>query len=206
MRIIVMGATGNVGQKVVEALEATEEVIHVGRTSGDVLVDYTDARSVAEMFKKIGSFDALVATVGGDSVFKPYDELTDDDFRYGFERKVLAQLRLVRLGTPHAEKGGSFTLSSGFLSDYPNPWSAGTGPLNAAIKVAVRSIAPLLPNDLRLNVVSAAPIVPAGQEGRGRVTATAAADAYIDSIRSTRTGETLRVWGGLPEEHGEAPR
>jgi NAD(P)-dependent dehydrogenase (short-subunit alcohol dehydrogenase family) len=117
MRIIVMGASGTVGQKVVEALEATEEVVRVGRTSGDLLVDYTDPRSVSDMYKEIGGFDALVATVGGDSVFKPYDELTDDDFRYGFERKVLAQIRLVRLGTPHAAEGGSFTLSSGRCQD-----------------------------------------------------------------------------------------
>jgi NAD(P)-dependent dehydrogenase (short-subunit alcohol dehydrogenase family) len=206
MRIIVMGATGTVGQKVAETLETSEEVIRVGRTSGDLLVDYTDARSVEDMFKEIGSFDALVAAIGGDSVFKPYDELTDDDFRYGFERKVLAQLRLVSLGTPHAGKGGSFTLSSGFLSDYPNPWSTATGPLNAAVNVAVSSIAPLLPNDLRLNVVSAAPIVPDGQEGRGRVTAASVAEAYVESIRSARTGETLRVWGGLEEEHRNAQR
>jgi NAD(P)-dependent dehydrogenase (short-subunit alcohol dehydrogenase family) len=201
MRIIVMGASGTVGQKVVEALEVTEEVVRVGRTSGDLLVDYTDPRSVSDMYKEIGGFDALVATVGGDSVFKPYDELTDDDFRYGFERKVVAQIRLVRLGTPHAAEGGSFTLSSGFLSDYPNPWSAGTGPLNAAVNAAVGTIAPLLPKDLRLNVVSAAPIVSDGQEGRGRVTAAAVAEAYISSIRSTRTGDTLRVWGGLEGEH-----
>jgi hypothetical protein len=200
MRIIVLGSTGTVGQRVVEAFESSDEVIRVSRTSGDFKLDYTDEQAVADMFREIESFDALVATVGGDSVFKPYEELTDADFRYGFERKVLSQLRLVRLGTPHARTGGSFTLSSGFLSEYPNPWSAGTGPLNAAVNTAARTIAPLLPNGLRLNVVSAAPIVPEGREGQGRVGAAAVAQAYVDSVRGSATGETFRVWGGLEHE------
>ena len=40
--------------------------------------------------------------VGGDSVFKVYEDLTDEDFVYGFQRKFLAQINLVRIGTPYA--------------------------------------------------------------------------------------------------------
>ena len=35
--------------------------------------DYTDPASAQAMFEQIGSFDALIAVVGGDSVFKHFE-------------------------------------------------------------------------------------------------------------------------------------
>ena len=142
MRVIIVGASGRVGSEVVRALRENHEIVKAGRSSGDLTVDYTDPDSVREMFEALGTFDALVATVGGDSVFKPYEELQDDDFRYGFERKILGQLRLLRIGAPFAADGASFTLSTGYLSDYPNPWSLATGPFNAALNTLVRKCGP----------------------------------------------------------------
>ena len=105
--------------------------------------------------------------VGGDSVFKPYAELTDADFEFGFRRKFLAQLNLIRIGVEYANDGGSFTLSTGFLSHYPNPSSIATGPFNAAVDSLVLGIAPLLPRAIRVNVVSPAPIIPPDRVGQG---------------------------------------
>ncbi len=152
------------------------------------------------MFEAIGAYDALVAVVGGDSIFRPFDELTDDDYRYGFERKFLGQVRLIKIGKKFAREKGSFTLSSGFLSHYPNPFSAATGPLNAAVDSFVRGTAPLLSKGLRLNVVSPAPVVEPTQVARGRITAMQATAAYVESVTSTYTGKIFRVWGGLENE------
>jgi NAD(P)-dependent dehydrogenase (short-subunit alcohol dehydrogenase family) len=197
-KAIVVGASGLIGKEVVKALQPTHEVIRVGLRSGDIQSDYTDDASVQQLFDNVGSFDALVAVAGGDGVFKAYEELTDDDYRYGYERKVLGQMRLVRLGTPSANDGTSFTLSSGFLSHYPNPASVAIGPLNAAINSFARSVAPLLPRGLRVNIVSPAPIVEPGREGRGLITAAQAAVAYADTVGGDFTGRTVRAWGGLP--------
>ena len=199
MKIIILGARGKIGTEIVRALTPSHEIVKAGR-DGDVRVDYTDARSVQDMFEQVGAFDAFVAAVGGDSVFKGYEDLTDDDFEYGFRRKLMAQINLVRTGTAYARDGASFTLSSGFLSEYPNPASVATGPFNAAVDAFARSVAPLLPRRIRLNVVSAAPVVPADQLGRGVVTAEQAAVGYVKSIEGTMTGEVLRVWGGLENE------
>ena len=38
---------------------------------------------------KIGEFDSLISVAGGDSVFKSFQDLNDEDYRYGFERKFL---------------------------------------------------------------------------------------------------------------------
>jgi NAD(P)-dependent dehydrogenase (short-subunit alcohol dehydrogenase family) len=197
-KAIVVGASGLIGREVVASLEATHEIVRAGRRSGDVQVDYTSESSVREMFESVGPYDVLVAVAGGDSAFKGYEQLTDADYQYGFERKFLAQVRLVRLGQDTANDGASFTLSSGFLSHYPNPASVATGPLNAAVDAFVRSAAPTLPRGLRLNVVSPAPVVEPGREGRGTVTAAQTAEAYVQAVEGDFTGRVLRAWGGLP--------
>ncbi len=127
MKVILLGASGIIGSKTAQALHSNHEIIRVGR-NGDVKVDYTDTRSVKAMFEQVGKFDVLIAVVGCDSAFKPYEDLMDEDFDYGFQRKFMAQINLVRIGIPYANDSGSFTLSSGYLSDYPNPASAVTGP------------------------------------------------------------------------------
>jgi NAD(P)-dependent dehydrogenase (short-subunit alcohol dehydrogenase family) len=198
MKIIIVGASGRIGKEVDKALSNSHEIIRVGMRSGDVQCDYTDAESVRIMFEKIGEFDSLVSVVGGDSVFKSFQDLNDEDYRYGFERKFLGQVKLVQHGMSFIKDNGSFTITSGFLSHYPNPASIATGALNAAIDTFVRNTAPLLPRGIRINVVSPAPIVEPGQEKRGLVTAAQAADFYADAVEGNFTGQVLRAWGGLP--------
>ena len=199
MKVILLGASGIIGSEIAQALSPNHEIVRAGR-NGEVKVDYTDTQSVKAMLEKVGRFDALITAVGRDSAFKPYEDLTDEDFEYGFQRKFIAQINLVRIGTPYANDGASFTLSSGYLSDYPNPASAATGPFNAAVDSFVRTVGPMLPRGIRLNVVSPAPVVSPEQAGRGVVTAAQAAAGYIKSIEGTMNGEILRMWGGLENE------
>ena len=200
MKVLIVGGTGRIGIEIVGALGGEHEVVSAGRSTSDVQVDYTDKASVQSMFERLGQIDAVVASVGGDSVFKHYAELTLEDFTLGYQRKFMAQLGLVRLGTDYVNDGGSFTLSSGFLSHYPNPYSVATGPFNAAVDSFVRSVAPLLPRQLRLNVVSPAPVVEPDQARRGVVTAKDAAAAYIEAVMGDFTGRVIRAWGGLEQE------
>jgi hypothetical protein len=145
--------------------------------------------------------DAVIGAAGRDSTFKPLESLSDDDYRCGFERRFLGQVRLVTAGSNHVRDRGSFTLTSGFLSHYPNRASIATGPLNAAVDAFVRNTAPLLPRAVRLNVVSYAPDVEPGAEGkgRGRVTAQQTASFYVEAVQGNMTGQVLRAWGGPPE-------
>jgi NAD(P)-dependent dehydrogenase (short-subunit alcohol dehydrogenase family) len=199
MKIILLGASGIIGREIDLALSPNHEIVRAGR-NGDVKVDYTDTNSVKAMFEKVGKFDALITAVGRDSAFKSYEVLSDEDFDYGFQRKFMAQINLVRSGTPYANDGASFTLSSGYLSDYPNPASAATGPFNAAVDSFARTVGPMLPRGIRLNVVSPAPVVSPEEAGRGVVTAAQAATGYITSVEGTMNGEVIRIWGGLENE------
>jgi NAD(P)-dependent dehydrogenase (short-subunit alcohol dehydrogenase family) len=199
LKVILLGASGIIGREIDKALSPNHEVVRAGR-NGDVKVDYSDTPSVKAMFEKVGTFDALITAVGRDSAFKSYADLTDEDFEYGFQRKFMAQINLVRIGTPYANDGASFTLSSGYLSDYPNPASAATGPFNAAVDSFARTVGPMLPRGIRVNVVSPAPVVSPDETGRGVVTASQAAGGYIKSVEGTMNGEVIRMWGGLENE------
>ena len=95
MKIILMGASGRIGKAIDSVLAAEHEIVRVGRTSGDIQCDYTDASSVRAMYQHVAGFDALICCAGQDSTFKPFDDLADEDFRFGFERKFLAQVRLA---------------------------------------------------------------------------------------------------------------
>ena len=150
------------------------------------------------VFEKIGEFDALISVIGGDSIFKPFADLDDDYYKYGFERKFLGQIRLLKLGESFVRENGSFVFTSGFLSQYPNPASIATGPLNAAVNTFVKNAASLLSRGIRINVVSPAPIVEPGQEGKGLVTAAETAKLYVEAVEGNITGQVLRAWGGLP--------
>jgi NAD(P)-dependent dehydrogenase (short-subunit alcohol dehydrogenase family) len=198
MKIIIIGASGRIGKEVDKALSGSHDIIRVGAHSGDVQCDYTSLDSVRDMFKKIGQFDSLISVIGGDSVFKPFAELDDDDFRYGFERKFLGQIRFLKLGEKFIRDNGSFVLTSGFLSQYPNPYSIATGPLNALVDTFIKNTAPLMPRGIRINVVSPAPVVEPGQEGKGVVTAAETAKLYVEAIENAITGQVLKAWGGLP--------
>lgn len=204
MKIAVFGASGKIGSQVVAQLAGKgHEVIQIGSRSGDFTADYTDSDAVESVLKKIAPLDALVVSVGGDSAFKPYETLNDEDFRFGAERKLVAQFRLVRLAEQYLSDKSSITLTSGFLSHYPNAHSIATGPFNAAIDTFVQQTAPLLARGLRINVVSPAPVVEPARTGEGLVSAEQVARYYLESIESTTSGNVYRVWGGLtaPEQH-----
>lgn len=198
MRIIIVGASGRIGTEVDKALSGSHDIVRIGVRSGDVQCNYTVPESVRDMFDKVGEFDALISVAGGDSTFKPFPALDDDDYRYGFERKFLGQIRFLKLGESFVRDNGSFVFTSGYLSQYPNPASIATGPLNAAVDTFVKNTASLLPRGIRINVVSPAPIVEPGQEGKGLVTAAETAKLYVKAVEGNITGKVLRAWGGLP--------
>jgi NAD(P)-dependent dehydrogenase (short-subunit alcohol dehydrogenase family) len=198
MKIAVLGASGKIGSQVVKQLSTKgHEVVSIGARSGDHRVDYTDAAAVEAMLELIAPLDAIVVSVGGDSAFKPYNTLTDEDFLLAAERKLVAQFRIVRLAEQYVRDNGSVTLTSGFLSHYPNSHSLGTGPFNAAIDSFVQQSAQHLPGGLRVNVVSPAPVVEPDQVKEGLVSAAQVAEFYVESIEGQATGTVFQAWGGL---------
>ncbi len=99
---------------------------------------------------------------------------------------------LVLIGMKYINKGGSITLSSGYLNHFPNPYSMATSPFNAFIDNFVEVMHPNIKNDIRLNVVSPSPVVE--ELKYGTVTPELVAKSYIESIEGTDSGKVFKAW------------
>ncbi len=192
MKIIIFGASGKIGKELVKKISNHHDLIRVSRTSGDVQADYTDKQSIIEMYRHIGNFDALCCVAGRDSQFVDVKSLKMEHFQFGVERKLLGQVRLVLEGLKYINDGGSFTLSSGYLSDYPNAYSMATSPFNAFIDNFAKSMSGFSLKNIRINVVSPAPVVEKPEYGK--VTAQMVAKHFIESVEGNETGKVFKVW------------
>jgi dTDP-4-dehydrorhamnose reductase len=112
MKIIIVGATGTMGKHLSSVLEKEHEIIRVGSKSGDIQADITSTASIENLFRQIGSFDALICTAGP-SYVGPWKTMTDKEFRKGIDGKLMGQVNLVLIGQHYIKPKGSFTLITG---------------------------------------------------------------------------------------------
>jgi NAD(P)-dependent dehydrogenase (short-subunit alcohol dehydrogenase family) len=197
-KIVVIGATGTLGQAVSAELKARHEVIEVGATRGQYHVDSTDLTSIERLFSEIGKVDGVVTTTGK-LHFGPLPEMTIEQFWVGLRDKLMGQINVVFAAQQYVNDGGSFTLTSGIVGDEPIREGANATTVNLALEGFVRGAAIELPRGIRINVVS--PTVLTESLGafapyfRGfeAVTAQRAAQAYLRSVEGAQTGRVYRV-------------
>src|SRR3981189_2098469 len=158
MKIILIGANGKIGELVQKALAgAGHEIVKVGHKSGDFQVEIENRESVGELYRAVGSFDA-VAIAAGQVAFAPLSELTAEKWQFSLGSKLMGQINLVQEAIPFIKEKGSFTLVSGILNGILNddPIIAGVAAstVSGALEAFVRAAAIELPKGLRINVVS----------------------------------------------------
>jgi len=83
VRIIVVGGAGTIGRAVVELLSARHDIVVAGRRSGDIHVDIASQDSVRSMYRRIGSFDALICAAG-EAHFGPFETALRKIWRLAF--------------------------------------------------------------------------------------------------------------------------
>lgn len=153
MKTVVIGATGNIGRVVADALESRgHEVIRASR-NGEVAVDVTDAASVAALFDTVTDIDAVVVAAGS-VPFKHLTELDRDDYLSAFTSKTLSQIEVVCQAIGKIRDGGSITLTSGVLSRDPIATGAAAAMANGALESFVVTAAAEAPRGIRINAVS----------------------------------------------------
>ncbi|MFL6195093.1 MAG: short chain dehydrogenase [Thermoanaerobaculia bacterium] len=194
MRVVIIGATGTIGKAVVGALKGRHEVIQASRNGGDHQVDISDKASIESLFESIGPFDALISAAG-QAKFGPLDGLSDADFQFSLNNKLMGQVNLVRVGLRHVRDNGSFTLTSGVLADEPIPGSAAISLVNAGLEGFARAASLEAPEGVRVNVVSppwvSETLRAMGRDGDAGLPAATVARAYVESIQGSRNGEVI---------------
>ncbi|MFT6025721.1 MAG: NAD(P)-dependent dehydrogenase (short-subunit alcohol dehydrogenase family) [Ascidiaceihabitans sp.] len=153
MKIIVIGAEGDIGKAACAELSKRHEVIKVGRSSGDIQTDMSDRSSVDAMYQKVGPVDAVVVTAG-DVHFGPLTKFTQEQFMTGLLGKVVGQVNVVFGGLKMLADNGSFTLTSGVLNRDPIRMGTNAATANGAIDGFVVGTAIEMPRGIRINVVS----------------------------------------------------
>lgn len=197
-RILLVGASGVLGQAVQQHLGQRHELLTAGRNSGRYRVDLRSEASVAALLHELGPLDAIVSTAGS-LHFGPLASMSAAQFDTGLQDKLLGQVRLALLGQQVLRDGGSITLTAGILSSEPIPMGANASTVNAALEAFALAAAIELPRGLRINVVSPTVLSESLAQygtfmpGMESVPAARVALAYQRSVEGGLTGRTFRV-------------
>lgn len=198
MKVLLIGATGTIGQAVAQNLGARHQLITAGRTSGQHRVDLSRPGSVAALLETVGKVDAIVCAAGN-LHFGPLAEMTAEQFNLGLQDKLLGQVQLTLSAQRYLNDGGSITLTSGILAVEPIRNGANATAVNAAIEGFVAAAAIELPRGIRINAIAPTlltesvsaygPFFP----GFDTVPAQRVGLAYQRSVEGGQTGRVYRV-------------
>ncbi len=198
MRVLIIGATGIIGEAVVGELGPRHDILTAGRSSGDLRVDITNLDSIKAMFEHAGQVDAVVSATGKVK-FAPMEAMTAADYEIGLKDKLMGQVNLVLIGRAFVSEGGSFTLTSGVLDRDPIRQGTSASMVNGAVNAFVMAAAIEMWRGQRINAVSPT-VIDEAMEGyaaffRGfqPVPAARAALAYAKSVEGAQTGQVYRV-------------
>ena len=198
MKIVVIGA-GTVGKYVIEELKQLGEVIVCSRKSAEFSVDVSDKGSIEALFEKIGPCDHVVVVVGKTPIV-PFQQATDEQFSQTIATKLMGQINVVRVGMRYLRRGGSFTLTTGYLSRLLVENVTIPAFVNAALERFIVNVALEMKDLFRINAASPAmledslktygkeafqdfPIISGKEVGR----------AYFELIDSNMTGAVFKV-------------
>jgi NAD(P)-dependent dehydrogenase (short-subunit alcohol dehydrogenase family) len=204
LRILLVGASGTLGQAVAAELKKRHEVITSGRHSGDLQLDLTDVNSVQAAFAQAGKLDAVISTTGK-VTFAPFKDFkpaasAESLYAQGLNNKLMGQVNLALVARDHLKDGGSITLTSGILSEQYIAQGSSASMVNGALESFVRASAIEMPRGIRINAVSPNVLVESMKayeaffRGFEPVAASRAALAYSRSVEGLQTGQVYKVF------------
>ena len=110
----------------------------------------------------------------------------------GLTNKLMGRVNVVRVGRRYIKDNGSFTLTSGVLSQEPMPGTAAISLVNAAVEAFARAAALNLERGLRINAVSPVwateTLQALGTDAAAKMPAAQFVPAYRESVEGHRTG------------------
>ncbi|MEP7076293.1 MAG: short chain dehydrogenase [Acidobacteriota bacterium] len=199
MKILLIGASGTIGKRIVEAFSKKHDLIKAGRKGEDVGVDITSAQSIEEMYKAVENIDAIISAAGP-SKFAPFSEITEEDFYVNIRGKLMGQINLVRIGQKYINENGSFTLTTGILADYPIVGSTAGSMSNGGINSFVLAAAQELPRGIRINVICPNVVEDSAEKyadvfaGFDAVPMAKVVNAYVRSVEGRINGQVIKIY------------
>jgi short-subunit dehydrogenase len=161
-RILVVGATGVLGQRLCERLsERTTDIVVTGRSASGAeelrrrlglrashaldLVDHDEAATVVHRAaEELGGLDAVVIATGV-AAFGPAADEDEAVVEELFEVNALGPMAVLRAALPHVADGGAIAVLTGVIAELPLAGMAGY----AASKAAMASWLGSLRRELR---------------------------------------------------------
>jgi len=198
MKILIVGASGTLGKKVTAYFRNNHEVVTAGSKSGDLQVDITSPGSIETFYKNAGPFDALVS-IAGAGHFGPLKSMDHQAFKKGIDSKLMGQVNLVLTGQHYINPKGSFTLTSGILSDDPVVYGANLSAVNGALNAFVIAAAIELENSVRINVISPGVVEDSPGyfdtfPGHIPVSMDRVVSGYVKSVLGAGTGQVIKIF------------
>ena len=194
MRILIIGATGTIGQAVVAALENQHELILASRQEAHEKVDISDPQSIRALYNRVGKLDAVVVAAGA-AAFRPLAELTDEDFALSVRSKLMGQVNVVRYGFDSVNDGGSFTITSGTLANEPMRNGSAASLVNGALNSFTRAAAHEAPRGIRVNAVAppwiTETLLAYKMDPEGGMPAVDVGRAYAAAVEGIQTGQIV---------------
>ena len=194
MRILIVGATGTIGRAIAEGLGSKHDLLLASHSKAPLTVDIASPQSIQALYRKAGRLDAVISAAG-QARFKPFAQLTDDDYAFSLANKLMGQVNLVRYGLDSLNDSGSFTLTSGVLATSPMVGSGVISLVNAGLEGFTRAAALEATRGIRVNIVSPPWVTETlkayGMPLDGGLPASTVANAYIGLLDSKSTGQTV---------------
>ena len=203
LRILLIGASGELGRAVVAELGSRHEIISAGSKSGDIRIDISDPASIVAGLAAAGPLDAVACAAGAVN-FHPLSAISvasiaESSYGLGLVNKLMGQVNLTLAARDVLREDGSITLIAGVLAGDPIFAGSSASMVNGAIELFARAAAIELPRGLRINAVS--PTV--FEESMGSygpffrgfdpVPVARAARAFSRSIEGRQTGQVYKV-------------
>jgi NAD(P)-dependent dehydrogenase (short-subunit alcohol dehydrogenase family) len=203
LRILVIGASGELGRAVVAELGERHDIVTAGSKSGEICIDIADPASIVAGLAAAGPLDAVVCAAGSVN-FAPLAKiapapLAQSPYGLGLVNKLMGQVNLTLAARDVLRDGGSITLIAGVLADAPIVAGSSASMVNGAVESFVMAAAIEAPRGIRINAVS--PTVFAESMGaygpffRGfdAVPVARAARAFSRSVEGRQTGQVYKV-------------
>ena len=203
LRILLVGASGELGRAVAAELGKRHDVIAAGSKSGEIRVDIADPASIENALETAGRLDAMACAAGVVN-FQPLDAIKpaaidQSVYGLGLANKLMGQVNLALAARDKLNDGGSITLITGVLADQPIVAGSSASMVNGAIESFVRAAAIEMPRGHRINAVSPTVFVESMGayepffRGFEPVPVARAALAYSRSIEGRETGKVYKV-------------